>query len=170
MTDTRSIVFLDIDGVVNSSDFYFRRLAAGNPRGNRTTDEIDPDAVERLNRLLSASGAVVVLSSSWRRLHSREEMQEILEARGFAGQIVDYTPDLTRKSQTGDIWISTQRGDEIAQWREDNRHVGPYVVLDDDGDMDAVLDHFVQTQHVHGLLDEHVEEALEILKSKEEGG
>lgn len=52
------------------------------------------------------------------------------------GRVIDRTP----------CHRETQRGNEIYEWLHDNGHLEtPYVVLDDDSDMDKVRDRFIQT-------------------------
>ena len=154
------IVFLDIDGVLNSVDWYIRRKAMEEQLGAmpRRHREIDPAAVERLNRLLEATGAEVVISSTWRRLHSLREIEEYLRACGYHGpRLLDDTPVLC-----------TLRGLEIQDWLDHARDdITPddIVILDDDSDMEHLEDRLVLTRHTTGLLDEHVERAIEMLRS-----
>ena len=55
----RKVIFLDIDGVMNS--FSTRPQ---DPRG--LVDFLDPANVAVLNAVVEASGAVVVVTSTWR--------------------------------------------------------------------------------------------------------
>jgi len=58
-----NVVFLDLDGVLNSRAWWNLGRSCGLPW---PVNQFDPNAVQRLNRLLSESGARVVLSSAWR--------------------------------------------------------------------------------------------------------
>lgn len=80
-------IFLDIDGVMNSNLFYSERTQ--DKRYNDWIKEhpqriawnacdIDPRAVERLNRLTDATGAKIVVSSTWRSDRG-SEIQEWLD-------------------------------------------------------------------------------------------
>ena len=53
---------------------------------------IDPACIQRLNRLLQRTGAVVIVSSSWRKKHQLSEIVSIIEARGFCGEVIGVTP------------------------------------------------------------------------------
>ena len=64
------IVFLDFDGVLNSHAYFNARTEKFEDVGE--AGELDPTAVERLNRIIDATGALVVVSSSWRYARSRE--------------------------------------------------------------------------------------------------
>lgn len=61
---TPPVLFLDIDGVLNSAD-WMRRRGPG-LRSGCHPDMLDPDACKRLHRVLCATGCDVVLSSAWR--------------------------------------------------------------------------------------------------------
>jgi hypothetical protein len=97
-------------------------------------DDIDPKAVGFLNNLITKTGAKIVISSTWRGSHTRPELQRILEARGFIGEIIDYTPHLNQ---------DCVRGNEILKWMKDNEKLlgksyhefETYVIFDDDSDM-----------------------------------
>jgi hypothetical protein len=82
----KRLIFLDIDGVLNSAQF---RADNTNGEGvvivNGTfdaTSHIDPQRVARLNRLIETTNAEVVLSSSWRKLFGQERTQSSLKPKG----------------------------------------------------------------------------------------
>ena len=148
-----SVIFLDLDGVLNSHRYLYvtpKPWDGMEYEGNEHL-QLDPVAIDRLNQIIEATQAVVVVSSSWRHGHSRERLQEMLEARGFTGEVIDVTPDDSR----------LDRGDEIALWLADHPDVERYVVLDDDADDTVVMKkHLVKTSFHTGLLDCHVSEAV----------
>src|SRR5258708_3844439 len=132
------ILFLDFDGVLNSNEWF-----SSLERGGRSTkvEQIDPAAVARLNRIVDASAAKIVVSSSWRLGHSVEELQQILEERGFRGEVVGRTPDL-----------NIVRGLEILAWLSAQAEVPEsYCILDDSNDMAALLPNLVRTSWRAGL-------------------
>ena len=59
MSVPRKVIFLDIDGVMNSVN-----TRPQDPRG--LIDFLDPRNVSVLNAIVEATGAVVVVSSTWR--------------------------------------------------------------------------------------------------------
>jgi hypothetical protein len=164
------VLFLDIDGVLNSADWYGRRPRElrdlPNTDHNTGLYELDPEAVARLGRILDATGALVVLSSSWRISWEVAAMRAVLGARGFDGaRLIDATPVL-RTKHNGET--RAQRGDEIALWlRTGPEPVEAFAVLDDSDDMDdeegIVRPRFVRTSWATGLLDEHVERVIALL-------
>lgn len=146
------IIFLDIDGVLNSIEFWARHIAAG---GRGGYDGIDHVAVSRLNRLVEASGARVVLSSAWRK-GGVESAQQALRAKGATWTIHATTPVLESGDRFLEIWtyIAHSRG-----------YVTNFVILDDELviDLDVADPWLVQTDRRVGLTDEDVERALAIL-------
>lgn len=154
----RPLIFLDIDGVLNSADWYMRRaevLGHGKPF-NRNEEEIDPAALERLNRLLDVSNGEIVLSSTWRMTDGLARTRGLLQKMGLRpGRMIDATPVM-----------HTYRGLEIQSWLDsfpEELPLDQIVILDDDCDMEHLEHRLVKTQHAKGLLDKHVDEALSLL-------
>lgn len=145
-SETR-LIFLDIDGVLNSAPFLVDR------DGLDHDQQIDPRAVERLNTLVRRSDAKVVISSSWRCHLPLDRIQDILCGHGFQGEIIGATPRRT-----------PNRAAEIQAWldaAEDKPEA--LVILDDLPEMNHLAPYFVQTSFEEGLLDQHVEDALLLL-------
>src|SRR5438552_12309127 len=80
----RRVIFLDIDGVL-----------APIRRWDRYGD-LDPACIQVLNEIVARGGADVVVSSTWRHGKTIAELQEILEAQGFTGCVLDKTPTPAR--------------------------------------------------------------------------
>lgn len=95
------VLFLDFDGVINSTAFHeTREKQKPNFEPAKLSMEwwaegIDPDAVGRLNGLLKRTGAKVVVSSSWRLGTDRAWLQRVLEMRGFEGDVIGITERYT---------------------------------------------------------------------------
>lgn len=103
--------------------------------------DLDPACIRVLNEIAARGQAVVVVSSTWRHGKTVAELQEMLEAQGFAGSVVDKTP-------TGRP--GTERGEEIAAWLAEHA-VDGYVIIDDHVDMGELRSRLVQTHPAHGL-------------------
>lgn len=148
------VLFLDIDGCLNSGK-YIRSL--GKPFGTTRTDEIlDPSAIDRLNRLVEATGAAVVVSSAWRIGSTAFGLQCVLQRHGFQGEVIDITPHSAHGV----------RGREIQEWLNRNPEVKSFAILDDANDMEHLLPFLVRTNYDSGLLDSHVEDLIKILEVK----
>ncbi len=147
ITKEDKLIFLDVDGVLNSQQTLERRNQRGGHIG------IDPYHVLLVDRIIQATGAKVVLSSSWR--HSEEGRAEVMKAVPF----IDHT-----KSCCFGV-----RGGEIRQWLFENvdydiREQVKYVILDDDSDMLLnQKDHFFQTTWKEGMTDEIAKNVIEYL-------
>lgn len=151
------ILFLDIDGVLNSHA-YWRSTGR-----QLHLHDLDRKAVTRLNAVLDRTGAMVVVSSTWRLHHSRVELQEMLTRYGFTGTVLGTT---TKKH--------AKRGLQIQEWLDNPRYahkdsphyVESFAIVDDDSDMEHLLPHLVQT-HMQGddggLQDKHVEQLVSML-------
>ena len=138
---TRRVIFLDIDGVL-----------APILRWDRYGD-LDPACIRVLNEIVAGGGADVVVSSTWRHGKTVAELQEMLDAEGFAGRVLDKTPTGTP---------GADRGDEIAAWLAEHA-VGGYVIIDDHSDMGALRPRLVQTHPARGLQPADAARAIEIL-------
>jgi hypothetical protein len=126
---TRRVIFLDIDGVLAPIRQWDRY------------GDLDPACIQVLNEIVVRAGAYVVVSSTWRHGRTVAALQEMLEAEGFTGCVLDKTP-------TGAP--GADRGDEIAAWLAEHA-VGGYVIIDDHPNMGELRTQLVQTHPAHGL-------------------
>ena len=115
------IVFLDIDGVLNTTAYIDRAIARAEASDFSPTTSseslaslIDPERVELLNEIVEATGARVVASSDWRELASVSELEDILASRGFEGDLIDATPRM-----------KAPRGEQIQAWLDAHPDVTP---------------------------------------------
>ncbi|MFZ0524534.1 MAG: HAD domain-containing protein [Xanthobacteraceae bacterium] len=104
------IIFLDIDGVLNSK-------RTPNPR--KLPYIVDPALVERFKRLLNQTGADVVLSSTW-----RYDPAGLFSAKHWGVPFIDVIPDMPDQP----------RRDEILAWFKTRCDVSRFAVLDDEDD------------------------------------
>ncbi len=146
------IIFLDIDGVLNSrrSSFAFK----GYPHpGNVDTNKFDMVSVELIRRVCNKiDNTKIVLSSTWR---ADKNYKDILGL-----PIIDKTPKLPGI-----------RGLEIKEWFARNTHllnkIDKWAIVDDDSDMlDEQLPYFVKINPINGLMWEDFERLIEILDIK----
>src|SRR5262245_47437401 len=151
------LIFLDIDGVLNSAGFlseYARGEGVVIVDGQfDATHTVDPYRVALLNRLVEESGARVVLSSRWRCLFGLDRTQRSLQAKGFVGCLSDVTVRL----------IGYPRHAEIRHYLAGFPRVPSFVVLDNDlGAGEGLGEHFIRV--TDGLEQAHVEAALAVLR------
>lgn len=132
------ILFLDIDGVLNSRETLKCGTRSGSIMG------IDPYMRILLDRIVQATDAKVVISSSWRLVP--KWLQEI---RDVGIEFISRTPYLESK----------KRGEEIQQWLDEHPEVENYAILDDDSDM-LPGQHFFKTSFEVGLTQEIADEVI----------
>ena len=151
---SRKIIFLDVDGVLNSETFH-SWLWDNHVKKYYGYELLDQRAILCLQDIVFTTGAEIVLSSSW-RISSR--MSKMLEEqlKPYSLSIIDRTISDARG----------ERGDEIKEWLSRNPDVTHYVILDDDSDMSDIADHLVKTTFYKGLLPEHAAKAIEMLTAK----
>ncbi len=151
------VLFLDFDGVLNHRA-HFASLPPGRKAVEVEYDDnsFDRACVSRLSTIVERTGCKIVISSTWRLLHSPGKNQRILRRHGFTRErcIVGVTPDLHGR----------QRGHEIQSWLDEHPDVEAFAIVDDNSDMAHLLPHLVQTSFDTGLQDEHVERVVQMLK------
>jgi hypothetical protein len=161
VTDRPPVLFLDVDGVINDREFLGSTAREqGETRVNGVITRWDPiehidDArVTRLNVILEATGADIVLSTSWRLAYEQSAIVRMLRKRGLSCdvRVIDCTPSIPARGRHLEIkrWLSCQ-------------YVKPrFVILDDDQEAGVGLeDFYVRVED--GLEDRHVERAIQIL-------
>lgn len=62
----RKIIFLDIDGVLNTK-YWYNQMSRSTPK-DKYGYAFDPNAVANLKRIIDETGADIVISSSWKSL------------------------------------------------------------------------------------------------------
>lgn len=146
------VIFLDIDGVLGNRK---SQNAAFNhkiyPPGNAFLHAVDPDCVQRLRKLVEATGASIVISSTWRRF--MDEVQRAFDWCNWS--------DVPIIGRTG---VMNSRGQEIAEWLKHNPEVTQYVILDDDSFDIFQKTKLIKTINEYGLLDHDCEDAKKVLE------
>lgn len=145
------ILFLDIDGVLNS-DLWYKSEKSKEFDG--VLSHFDPKLVVILNNLVQKTEAKIVISSTWRNKYSNEELTKILENAGLKLDIVGFTPDLRRNEDY------ILRGNEILKWCMDNEDLlgckwkdyHDFAILDDNTDfLYWQAKHFFRTDRHCGI-------------------
>ena len=164
------VIFLDIDGVLNSYDFYLSDRCPGNLNGQE--GDIDPMCVERVLRICNETNAQIVISSDWRIAWEGTRMR--LEKMGLSRDIVvDKTPELIWQRlgkhnymvENDDESYEYSRGREIDLWLEAHPECTNYVIIDDRMDFtEEQQPHFVHVNSKCGLTDDNTDIAIMTLK------
>jgi hypothetical protein len=162
------VVFLDIDGVLNAHEDLHPDVMCGQIHSNK---------VAYLNQILERTGAKLVLSSAWRYLIHRKEMDLVglgwlLRSHGiYQDRLIGITrPDTMVDIADSDkipIPLMDERGEQISDWLKEHPECERYVVLDDlDLGISEAKHPFVLVDGSVGLTEQNVEAAISILQEK----
>lgn len=165
-----TVIFLDVDGVLNceTSKSYVTT------EDGQTLTGIDKDKVKRLASIVMATGADIVLSSSWKNgwytsdgfLFSSTTLSN--HAKYLRNHLYKkgklFIRDKTPSSYRG-------RGYEILFWLKTHPETKAWVVLDDEEwsdfyEYDEIMRHWVKTDYNVGLTDDNATAAIQILKGQ----
>lgn len=146
------VIFLDIDGVMNSQNSVKRLYKEGHGYFN---DIPVPETIGPLNKIVSATGAGVVISSTWRKLMNLQGLSYVMFLCGFKGELLGTTP----------VIHNVERGIEIQRWIDSRatKKITNFVILDDDSDMAHLTNHHIKVNNKVGLTFADAERAIAIL-------
>ena len=155
------VIFLDFDGVITTL---------------KSKWHIDLKKCVIVKDICDATGAKIVISSSWRRYSLEQTIKAITdEERAFSNPpfpIPEYVIDITSrmygfKHGEREKHYGLQRGNEIDRWLSEHGDVTHYVILDDESDMLLCQkDNFIQTDSTRGINEGDKEKAILILNRK----
>jgi hypothetical protein len=152
------ILALDIDGVLNSAQWFTTQKA----KGWLGLAELDPEAVKRVHRVIEVTGCEILLSSTWRLV---PDFVTLLRTVGGL-TINHFTPRLDDGHRASEImaWLNKHRlGDGTLC------DIESFAIVDDDadaGDHPLLTPRFVRTDWNFGIQDSHVERLIKLLGSK----
>lgn len=152
------IIFLDVDGVLNSD---FSVMRGYEKRGQSVHNYIPHTAhVQWLNTIIKRTGAKCVLSSTWRKKYRHfYHFEQLMIACGFEGEIIGRTPTLHTKRgyEIMDWLVRWDMGDDkdgdSSLFHKEWEYIEDFIILDDDSDMLGLTDgHLVKTIHTMVLV------------------
>jgi hypothetical protein len=160
------VLFLDFDGVLNSNQWLLGTVVARRSAvGRDPAAEIDPARVEILNKIVAATGAKIVFSTSWRCAYSDERLMEFLRSKGFVGECIGRTIE---EFPDGEIFRS--REEEIFEWLESwsGDPVESWIAIDDCNLSKLKTKNFVRTDvRADGLTERDACRAISLLRGEE---
>ena len=156
--EIQKYVFLDIDSILNTG-----RSDHLDPA--RYGHHFDNGAVLNLRRIVDCTGAVIVISSSWRHMGT-SKLQALWQKWNLPGEIVGCTPGCW-----GDLRTFNSRGEEIQHWLKHNAmKFGNtnfrYVIINDFDKSEAIegqKDKWISANPHFGLSSINAIEAINIL-------
>ena len=150
-----NIIFLDIDGILNTS----------------SDRRINRNMVKRLSRLVKDTNSKVILHSGWRFWFNEnmqplngqaKNLQEELWKEGItlSGKTPDLSDEDIKKTQT----FSKVKASEILSWLDRQSDIDSWVVLEDlDLKNETVKKHQIMPDPDTGLTDEDIDKAISLI-------
>lgn len=169
------VIFLDIDGVLNSELTAEKMMAEGKTEANY--DFIDEEKQNKLIKFLEKYCIKLVISSSW-RIDGYKETCEYFK-KTLSAPLIPYIIGVTPRSKSGfrgneiDFFLHANRvkHEDFKHLMKDDKYIkiSEYCIIDDDSDMtdEQKKHHFVHTSWYDGLCDKHYPEIMRILKVDE---
>ena len=162
-----NIVFLDIDGVLNTK-WWYTQMDRNTPK-DKYGYTFDPRSVANLKKIIDETGADIVISSSWKSF-GLSELEEMWQNRELPGKLIDITPnsvsdEMLLNADLDHMELFHIRGMEIKEWLDKHgKNVSHYVIIDDmDNFFPEQKSHFVLTDPEVGITDEDADKVIKIL-------
>ena len=164
-------LFLDLDGVLNTTQYQSYLFKNQLDRSDGYGEVFDPQAVAQLQRIIDATNAKIVISSSWKEM-GFGYLDEMWWYRQLPSHLHSVTPTLVSAS----FYISEtdsnivrpvkySKGLEVLAWIELYGAANkPYCIVDDeDLFFTSQAAHFVKTDSREGLTSEIADRIIHIL-------
>lgn len=146
------VIFLDIDGVLNSDEYL----------KNNQNEAIDRTNVRVLKNIIDKTGAVIVMSSAWRLWFDDKMMPMNGYSQCLYNILCEFniklfgkTPDFSNEEIRINKTFSHVKAKEIIAWLSEHETIDKYVVLDDlDLRDEEVNAHLIRTNGQVGITEE----------------
>lgn len=148
------LIYLDIDGVMVPASSWRKLeiLGDGFP-------EFSSKATEALNKIISATNADLVLTTSHKHSFTIEGWIEIFKTRGVIVNKVSRLPENSN---------NISRKQELLEWFNAENSTEKFIIIDDDKSLNGLPENLknrlIQTSGSVGLTDYLADEALQIVK------
>lgn len=159
-------IFLDIDGVLNHQNSPFLNLSEHGISGLG----VDDDKLHRLSTIISATNAIVVLSSSWKVYFDNDLNSKHIDGKYLLKRLEEYNICLYDKTND----TGGNRGEGIRTWLNLHPYITKWIVLDDeifdDFAQHNITSHLIQTDFYNdngGLTDSLAMQSIFQLNHKE---
>lgn len=151
-----NIIFLDIDGVLNSR----RKLIEVYKKTHRPHSgfnyPFDEKCLINLQTLVKLTNSKIVITSTWRKeQEGRETLLKALKDYNIEQEVIGYTPVL-----------NSTRGEEIKEYLKQFVEIPNFIIIDDDSDMEELIDRLVLTNGQVGLTQENIDKGISLLSKK----
>ena len=149
----RKIIFLDVDGVLNSINKLIKVYNETHRPHSGYKYPFDEKCLENLKAMVEETDAYIVITSTWRKdLRGKKRLLEELKDYGLDERVIGYTPIMGRREEEIKFFIS-KYPEEIE-----------YVVIDDDM---LFMDNFVKVETKEGLTEKERDLVIKKFSKKE---
>ena len=154
------VIFLDIDGVLNYTNWYVSKRYQNMQMNDDDEIEIDPECAKRIVNICSETGAKIVITSDWRL-----SWYGTILRLGMGGIPRNYILDKTPEH----LWntppmFDKSRGSEIEHWLMLHPDCNNYVIIDDRTDFkENQLNNFIHINPMYGISNDDMKKAIAIL-------
>lgn len=171
------VIFLDIDGVLNTEETYDRLYKNKGFIGIYDI-EIDKFRLAYLKQIIDETDAKIVLSSSFRFFFTKENHKIVptnLKSKKLYDMFLNYGIEIYDTTPVKNF----SREEEIKNWLSNRHDIENFIIIDDEGDSFYELhDKLIQTSKVRqnylltfmkesfGLCERHVAEIVDRLNNK----
>ena len=155
------VIFLDIDGVLNSEEFL----------KNNKNEMIDRNNVNILKSIISKTEAVILMSSGWRLWFDDNMMPKDGESQCLYDilcqaniKLFGKTPDFSTEEIRTKKTFSHVKAKEIIAWLSEHEEANKYVVLDDlDLKNEEINSHLVRTNAQVGITEDDAMRVIDMI-------
>ena len=157
-----NIIFLDIDGVLNTSDSFKKEYYKSKELNRIRIYPIDEDRLSYLVEIVKLTNAKIVLTSS-NRVNFIKINNKLIPLNNTGKDIINIFSkhDLS-------IYDITPYDNKIKMWLENNKNIDNYIIIDDEEvGLELYKDKLIKTNinnEVYGLNIRHVDKAVKKLK------
>ncbi len=145
------IIFLDIDGVMNSESYY----KTVNTK-QKNFSRFNPISANIISKLIKEFDIIIAISSLW-RFAMKKELSHQLKSSGLVNHL--------HKDWSTPIIQPSHRGKEIKLWLDSHLDITNFLILDDDEDiLPEHSSRHIKTTLADGLQEEQYYKAREILE------
>ncbi|MBL4933127.1 HAD domain-containing protein [Clostridium paridis] len=156
------VIFLDIDGVLNSEEFFV----------NNKDQVIDKNRVSILKNIIDITGATIVMSSGWKLWFDDNMMPQDDFSNSLYEVLCEFdiklfgkTPDFSNEEIRTRKTFSHVKAKEIMAWLNEHEDVDKYVVIDDlDMKDEEINSHLVRINGKIGITEEDAKTVIEMIK------
>lgn len=149
------IIFLDIDGVLNTGRWEELCLSEDINLEDQFGITFDDISIANLRTIISRTNASIVIHSTWKLHHDVEWFVDMWNTRNLPGFIISTTPNIAP---------DYNKHNEISMWLKLHPQISQYVILDDEKEfVDPLSEHHILIDGFCGITMGNAEKAIKLL-------